>query len=85
MNDISSGLSAAVDRQGIATQNIAKNVRVVSEDSLTVCDSIVEVTRSSAASHGSSIKVLWAAEDLVQPTKKISVSVKKFIAKIRAG
>lgn len=85
VNDISSGLSAAVETQGEATQNISRNVRVVSEDAVTVSDSIVEVTRASAASHGSSIKVLWAAEDLVGPTQQISESVNAFIAKIRAG
>jgi len=84
VNDISTGIATAVESQGQATQDIAHNVRNVTGDAETVSDSIIEVTRSSAASYGSSIKVLWAAEDLVQPTKEISDSVNAFIEKIRA-
>ena len=85
VNEISTGIADAVEKQGSATHDIAQNVRNVSGDAETVSTSIVEVTRSSAASYGSSIKVLWAAEDLVQPTKEISNSINEFIAKIRAG
>jgi len=85
VNDISSQIALSVESQGLATEDIAVNVSNVSGDAETVSDSIVEVTRSSAASYGSSIKVLWAAEDLVEPTRKISESVNAFIAKVRAG
>lgn len=78
-------IAGAVEEQGAATQEIARNVREVSEDAKTVQESIVDVSRSSASSYGSAIKVMWAAKDLREPARRLGEEVDSFVATIRQG
>jgi len=76
-------VAGAVEEQGAATQEIARNVREVSEDAKTVQESIVDVSRSSASSYGSAIRVMWAAKDLREPAQRLGEEVDGFLATIR--
>ncbi|KAF0118159.1 MAG: mcp [Rhodospirillaceae bacterium] len=70
---------------GGATQEIARNVRIVSTDAQTVSNSMASVTKTSASSYGSAIQVIWAAGDLKMPTTILIREVDTFLASIRSA
>ena len=84
INSIASTIAAAVEEQGAATQEIARSVRDVTTDAQTVSNSIVNVTRSTASSYGSAIRVLWRARDLNKPVEIVNLEVNKFLNNIRS-
>jgi len=59
-------------------------VRDVTTDAQTVSNSIVNVTRSTASSYGSAIRVLWRARDLNKPVEIVNLEVNKFLNNIRS-
>ncbi|MEO5337460.1 MAG: nitrate- and nitrite sensing domain-containing protein [Magnetospirillum sp. WYHS-4] len=85
VSEIAAAIAAAVEQQGAATQEIARNVKDVTSDAMMVQDSIVDVTRTSASSYGSAIEVLWAADDLGPPAHALKTEVEDFLGSIRAG
>jgi len=84
INSIASTIAAAVEEQGAATQEIARSVRDVTTDAQTVSTSIVNVTRSTASSYGSAIRVLWRARDLGEPVDVVNQEVNLFLNNIRS-
>ena len=84
INESTSATAHSVEQQGLATQEIAQNTREVSDDVNLVSNAVGDVSRSSAQSYSSSIKVLWAGQDLEKITSDLSSVVDEFLGKVRA-
>ncbi|WP_158240671.1 methyl-accepting chemotaxis protein [Telmatospirillum siberiense] len=84
MAEITASVNEAMTRQSAATGRIGHCVDIVSEDSRTVADGVVEVTQSAASYCGSAIRVLWAANDLSAPVQTLRQEVEAFLARVRA-
>jgi len=85
ISETSSATAAAVEEQGAATEEIARNMREVSEDSQLVSNAVADVSRASAASYSSAIQVLWSGEDLEAPTESLRNVVNTFLNTVRAA
>ena len=85
VSEIAAAIAAAVEQQGAATQEIARNVKDVTADASMVQESIVDVTRTSASSYGSAIEVLWAADDLGPAANALKAEVEDFLGSVRKG
>lgn len=83
IDQVSTSISAAVEEQGAATGEIARTVERVNSSARIVADRIAGVTRASAQSYGSAIKVIWAAQDLEAPTQNVQSGVDEFLKSIR--
>lgn len=79
VHEVSSSISAAVEEQNAATQDIAEKVRHVSEDATEMSASVAQISKSSAKSYASAIKVMWAAESLVTPAKSLKDDMQTFL------
>ena len=84
ISETAAATAAAVEQQGAATQEIARNIRDVSEDAQLVSNAVCEVSRSSASSYGSAIRVIWSAKDLDEPTQMLSEVVDTFLNTVRS-
>lgn len=83
VSKIAATIASAVEEQNVSTDEIVRNVRTLSTDAEAVRTRILDVTRSSAASYGSAIQVLWAARDLDKPTHVLETEVDAFLARVR--
>ncbi len=70
INEISLGISAAVEEQGVATQEVSKNIN--------------GVTASATVAGESSQEVLSASAELSQLSEKLSLDITEFMASVRA-
>lgn len=84
MAEITASVNGAMTRQAGATDRIGHCVDIVSKDSRTVAEGVVEVTQSAANYCGSAIRVLWAANDLAEPVQVLRQEVQAFLARVRA-
>jgi|GEM_PF-2065691 len=85
VSSIAATITAAVDRQGAATESIAADLRHLADDADLVASSVVEVTQSSASSYGSAIQVIWVAEDLADPANRLVEELANFLGRLRTG
>ncbi len=84
MAEITTSVNGAMTRQASATDRIGHCVDIVSTDSRTVAEGVVEVTQSAASYCGSAVRVLWAANDLSEPVQILRQEVEAFLARVRA-
>ncbi len=85
MSEISSTIAAAVEEQGAATQEIARNVQQAAELSMRVADNISESDRSNAETGAASAQVLTAAQSLSKESNHLQMEVRNFLSTIRAA
>ncbi|HXP96703.1 MAG TPA: methyl-accepting chemotaxis protein [Telmatospirillum sp.] len=83
ISEISSAISSAVEEQGAATQEIARNVQEASLGVGDVTTNITSVTQASAETGQESAQVLTAAQLLTEQSERLRADVDEFIAKIR--
>ncbi|HEY9162987.1 MAG TPA: methyl-accepting chemotaxis protein, partial [Magnetovibrio sp.] len=83
MNEIASTIASAVEEQGAATQEIARNVEHASQGTGRVSQSIHEV--SSAAEHTgvAATDIRSSAHDLTEQSDRLAQEVENFLAAIR--
>ncbi|HLN24546.1 MAG TPA: HAMP domain-containing methyl-accepting chemotaxis protein [Patescibacteria group bacterium] len=84
MLEITEAVNDAMQRQSAATDRIGVCVQAVSTDSRIVADGVIDVTQSAASYCGSAIQVLWAANDLAQPTQSLREEVNAFLDRVRS-
>lgn len=85
MNDISTGISAAVEEQGSATKEIARNVSEASIGTSEVSKKIIGVSEAAVGTgHGAS-GILAASSGLHGHAAALGAAVDTFLAKIRAA
>lgn len=85
MSEISSTIAAAVEEQGAATQEIARNVQQAAELSMRVAGNITDVDRSNGETGAASAQVLSAAQSLSRESNHLQMEVRNFLSTIRAA
>ncbi len=85
MNAIASTISTAVDGQGAATTEIARNVQEASRGTAMVSQNITGVTEAAAASSTTSSEVLNAASELRRQAEDLRAEVARFLGSVRAA
>jgi len=85
MNEIASAIAAAVEEQGAATQEIARNVQGAALGTSQVSSSILGVNEAAAQTGSASEQVFTAADELSKQAEILRADVDNFLAKIRAA
>ena len=85
ISDIASGVATAIEGQGHATRDIARNIQSASERTAQVAHSIGEVTNGASITGVASSQVLNAARLLTDGNDRLRQELDDFVRTIRAG
>jgi methyl-accepting chemotaxis protein len=85
ISEVSSAIAAAVEQQGAATQEIARNVQQSAQLSTQVASEVAEVNRGSSQTSSASGQVLTAAQSLASESDHLKNEVEKFLNTVRAA
>ena len=85
ISEVSSAIAAAVEQQGAATQEIARNVQQSAQLSTQVASEVTEVKRGSSETSAASGEVLTAAHSLARESDHLKSQVEKFLDTVRAA
>ncbi|MBI5112395.1 MAG: methyl-accepting chemotaxis protein [Rhodovulum sp.] len=83
--EIASTIAAAVEEQGAATAEIARNVQQAAHGTTEVASNIGEVDRGAAETGSASSQVLSSAQSLSSESNRLKLEVGKFLNTIRAA
>ncbi len=83
--EISSTIAAAVEEQGAATQEIARNVGQAAKGTTEVATNITEVNRGASETGSASAHVLSSAKALSGESQRLKREVEKFLGTVRAA
>lgn len=84
VSEIASGIAAAVEQQGAATNEIARNTQHISADSRSVTENVTALVRDTETVSTASGQILTASNGLHQEIDRLNGEVAGFLAKIRA-
>ena len=85
VSEIAAAIAAAIEEQGAATQEIARNVQQAAIGSTQVATNIAEVNRGAGDTGSASSQVLSSAQLLSNENKRLKAEVTKFLATVRAA
>jgi methyl-accepting chemotaxis protein len=85
IHEIATTIAAAVEEQGAATQEIARNVQQAATGTGQVSSNIADVTRAVGGAGTASSRVLKAAGGLTQQSETLRSQVAEFLSAIRAA
>ena len=85
ISEVSSAIAAAVEQQGAATQEIARNVQQSAQLSTQVASEVTEVKRGSSETSAASGEVLTAAHSLARESDHLKSQVQDFLNTVRAA
>ena len=85
VSEIAGAIAAAIEQQGAATQEIARNVQQAAVGSTQVATSIADVNRGAGDTGSASAQVLASAQMLSNENKRLKAEVVKFLATVRAA
>jgi len=85
INEIATTIAAAVEEQGAATKEIARNVQQAAIGTSEVSSNIVGVTAATDRTAQASTEVLGASDELSRNADALRAKVDGFLAKIRAA
>jgi methyl-accepting chemotaxis protein len=85
ISEISSTIAAAVEEQGAATQEIARNVNQAARGTSKVATNITDVNRGASETGSASAQVLTSAQSLSNESSRLKVEVGKFLSTVRAA
>jgi methyl-accepting chemotaxis protein len=85
ISEIATTIAAAVEEQGAATQEIARNVQQAAAGTSKVAGSIADVNAGAAKTGAASGEVLASAQSLSQQSDRLKTEVHKFLATVRAA
>ena len=85
ISDVSGVIAAAMEEQGIATREIARNVQTASEGAARVGSAIADVHQGAADTGSASGQVLSSAQSLSSQASRLKLEVDSFLASIRAA
>jgi methyl-accepting chemotaxis protein len=85
MNEIATTIAAAVEEQGAATAEIARNIQQAATGTGQVSSSIRGVTDAASETGAASAQVLSAADELAQQAEKLRHEVGVFLGRVRAA
>ncbi len=84
INEITASVAAAVEQQGAATHEIARNAERAAGGTTEVSENIAGVTRASRETGSASHQVLQSANGLSVQAELLRAEVDKFIAEVRS-
>jgi methyl-accepting chemotaxis protein len=85
ISEISSTISTAVDHQGTATEEIARNIGAAARGTAEVASNITEVNRGAGDTGSASARVLSSAQSLSKESGRLKVEVERFLQMVRAA
>ncbi|QUS41695.1 methyl-accepting chemotaxis protein [Tardiphaga alba] len=85
MSEIASTIASAVEQQGAATQEIARNVQQAAQGTMQVSANITDVQRGATSTGSASSQVLSAAQSLSTESARLKREVGKFLETVRAA
>ncbi|MBI5261672.1 MAG: HAMP domain-containing protein [Bradyrhizobium sp.] len=85
LSEIASTVAAAVEEQGAATQEIARNVQHAAHGTQEVSTRITAVQRDANATGSASSQLLAAAKSLSSDSNRLQVEVGRFLESVRAA
>jgi len=85
IDDNSTGIAAAVEQQGAATEEISRNVQEASSGTQEVSSNISGVNSAASETGRAANEVLIAAGELNRQADTLKVEVAKFLAEVRAA
>jgi methyl-accepting chemotaxis protein len=85
MSEIAAIIAAAVEEQGAATQEIARNVQQAAHGTTEVSSNIADVQRGTSETGSASSQVLASAQSLATEGNRLKLEVAKFLNLVRAA
>jgi methyl-accepting chemotaxis protein len=85
VSKIAAAIAAAIEEQGTATQEIARNVQQAAVGSIQIATSIADVNRGAGDTGSASAQVLSSAQLLSNENKHLKAEVAKFLTTVRAA
>ncbi|GGF86127.1 methyl-accepting chemotaxis protein [Azorhizobium oxalatiphilum] len=85
MSDVATGISAAVEEQGIATREIVRNVDQAASGTSTVTTHISDVARTAHETGTSAGQVLDASSTLTDQARRLEEEMRRFLDTVRAA
>jgi methyl-accepting chemotaxis protein len=85
ISEIAGTIAAAVEQQGAATGEIARNVQEAARGTTAVAGHIVDVNRGASETGAASTQVLSSAQSLSRESSRLKSEVDKFLATVRAA
>ena len=77
--------SQRVEEQGVAAQEIARNVHQAAQGTAHVAANIMDVSRGAGDTEAASTQVLSSAESLSHESNNLKIAVEKFLTMVRAA
>jgi methyl-accepting chemotaxis protein len=85
ISEIASTIAAAIEEQGAATREIARNVQQAALGTSHVATNIADVNRGAADTGSASAQVLASARELSNESNHLKTEVDQFLATVRAA
>ncbi len=85
IDGMATGIAAAVEQQGAATQEIVRNVAQAAQGTSAVTGNISGVARASEETGAAAGQVLGAASELSRQSEHLSAEVSRFLSSVRAA
>ena len=85
ISEIATMIASAVEEQGVATQEIARNVQQAAAGTSEVSSNITGVTQAASQTGAASAQVLSTSGDLAKQSEVLRSEVDKFLGNIRAA
>lgn len=85
MSEIASAIAAAVEEQGVATQEISRNVHQAVHGTQEVSSNITDVQRGAIETGSATTQVLSAAQSLSRDSNRLKAEVGQFLSYFRAA
>ncbi|HMK81916.1 MAG TPA: methyl-accepting chemotaxis protein, partial [Xanthobacteraceae bacterium] len=85
ISEIASTIAAAVEEQGAATQEIARNVQQAAQGTAEVAVQIGNVNHGAGETGSASTQVLASAQSLASESNHLKIEVGKFLSTVRAA
>jgi methyl-accepting chemotaxis protein len=85
ISGVSGVIAVAMEEQGVATREIARNVRMASDGAARVGSAIADVHQGAAETGSASGQVLASAQSLSSQANQLKLEIDGFLASIRAA
>jgi len=85
ISEIAATIAAAVEQQGAATKEIARNVQQAAQGTTQVATNITDVNRGAAETGAASGQVLNSARSLASESNRLKLEMTKFLETVRAA
>ena len=85
INEIAGSIAAAVEEQGVSTQEISNSVQQAAQGTQEVSQNVASVTEAAGETGSSASQVQSAAEELSTQAQRLRTSVDEFLSTLRAA